>query len=191
MRTSKNISRKGRSALGIPAKKRPRGRPSRVNKQEIITRAYYWRRTFEQYWKVLKEPLLSGRTENEIKNALTKLSIRFADELAHLAPLILKVRQEKTFPKTRRARIRRFAESLAGLGEVAPRTSRDICAKERKIVRHTIIRRAIYIECTCGHKGFDWYGSCPKCQTENLGDIERAREQGLKFNRPPPPKEEA
>lgn len=61
------------------------------------------------------------------------------------------------FPKRQQARINFLADSLAGLGRVTPRSSRDICAreraKERAKSRHKIIRYEFYVECSCGYKG--------------------------------------
>ncbi len=62
------------------------------------------------------------------------------------------MRTDPKFPKTVKAQIRFIGDSLAGLGRVAPRTSRDICAEGRK-KQHIIIRQDYDIECTCGYEG--------------------------------------
>ncbi len=64
---------------------------------------------------------------------------------------VIGVIQEKKFPKRRAARINFVADSLAGLDQVTPRRSRDICDQARAIERqaHKIIRYEYYIECSC------------------------------------------
>ena len=48
-----------------------------------------------------------------------------------LAGLVIKVLQERKFPKRQEAQINFLADSLAALGRVRPRRSRDICGEER------------------------------------------------------------
>jgi hypothetical protein len=93
--------------------------------------------------------------EEEINKALEKISQK--QEFVQIVSLILKVLRDPEFPKRdKKARINFLADSLAARGAVTPRTSRDICARERKRERkkstHRIIRREFYIECSCGYK---------------------------------------
>ena len=69
------------------------------------------------------------------------------------------------FPKTRQAQINFLADSLAGLGQVSPRRSRDICAEERRKEKHAhhIIRYEYWVECSCGYAGRSRDHACPKC----------------------------
>jgi hypothetical protein len=74
---------------------------------------------------------------------------------------------DRKFPKRRQAQINFVADSLAGLGRIAPRRSRDICADERAKAKraHHIIRYEVYVECSCGYKGRSRNHACPKCRT--------------------------
>ena len=92
-----------------------------------------------------------------------------------LAPLILKVLREPTFPKRRSAQIGFLADSLAARGRVSPRRSRDISARERTKKTHQIVRRDYYIECTCGYEGPARYGACPGCGTDTVAGPEVLR----------------
>ncbi len=57
-----------------------------------------------------------------------------------LSGLVLELLNDPLFPKLRGAQIKFMANSLAGLGSISPRRSRDICSEERtntKRRRHT------------------------------------------------------
>jgi hypothetical protein len=58
-----------------------------------------------------------------------------------------------------------LAYSLAGRGAVAPRSSRDICDRERARAKraHHIVRYEFYVECSCGYKGRSQDHGCPEC----------------------------
>jgi hypothetical protein len=87
---------------------------------------------------------------------------------SHIWPgrLVLDIICDPKFPKRRDAPVNFFADSLAGLGDVTPRSSRDIAAKERarKKREHHIKRFEFRIECSCGFKGFSRDHGCPKCE---------------------------
>jgi len=92
---------------------------------------------------------------------------------APIVSLILKVLRDPDFPKRdREARINFLADSLAARGAVTPRTSRDICARERAKdrarQRHRIMRREFYIECSCGCQGPTYKGRCPRRHPEAM-----------------------
>ena len=82
-----------------------------------------------------------------------------------LAGLVIKVLQERKFPKRREAQINFLEDSLAALGRVRPRRSRDICGEERakQKRRHHIISYEFLVECCCGYKGRSRNHGCPKC----------------------------
>ena len=91
-------------------------------------------------------------------------SQQFVPSLSNLA---LEVLYDRKFPKRRQAQINFLADSLAGLGQISPRRSRDICANERAKAKraHHIIRYEFYVECSCGYKGRSNNHACPKCGT--------------------------
>jgi hypothetical protein len=82
--------------------------------------------------------------------------------------LVLRILRDQKFPKTRDAQVYFFSDSLAGLGDITPRYSRDICAKDRarEKRKHHIIRFEVYIVCSCGYAGHSRNQACPKCKTE-------------------------
>ena len=51
------------------------------------------------------------------------------------------------------AQIQFLGDSLEAQGKVTPRRSCEICASERNKVKHVIVRKEYYIECSCGYKG--------------------------------------
>jgi hypothetical protein len=59
---------------------------------------------------------------------------------------------------------------------VTPRRSREICAEERAKIRHVIVRREYYIECSCGYEGPARDGACRNCGTRELSWDLRANE---------------
>ena len=79
------------------AKKRA-GRPG-IRRSEVRGRAYHYRLIFEQGWDVLGEPLLRAQTEEEVIQAFEQVPDFYKQEFVPtLAPLILKVLREPTFP---------------------------------------------------------------------------------------------
>jgi len=148
--------------------KRGRGRPG-VRASEIAGRSYNYRLIFSQIWDAVGGALLRATTEAEVIQAFEKDG-RYTNEFRHIGPLILKVRSEKRFPKKREAQIGFLADSLAGLGRISPRRSRDICdaerAKQRKKSKHRILRQEYYVECSCGYKGPALDNACRVCGAE-------------------------
>lgn len=122
---------------------------------------------FGQIWKLVGDSLLRAQTAEDVLRAFDPLPGR-KQEFEPIAPLMLTVLHEPKFPKRTRPRINFLADSLAGLGWVRPRRSRDICERERKRKVNYITRQDFYIECTCGYKGPALHGKCPKCGTDEL-----------------------
>ncbi len=144
-------------------RKRRRGRPG-VRKSEVQNRADDYRVTLEQNRDVLATPFLKAQSEEEFKRLLDEVPYDIRNRFAPIRfSLVEKTRTDPRFPKKAKAQIGFLGDSLAGLGRVAPRTSRDICAEERKKKRHMIIRQDYYIECTCGYEGPAKHGACPGC----------------------------
>lgn len=165
---------------GLP--KARRGRPG-VSESEIVGRAenyrdLFWERRLNKKQKkwVKHKPfkwavaLAKAKTAEDVSETLDSASHFAQVEFKRQIPLILKVLKERTFLKKQKTQFGFLAESLAGLGVVSPRRSRDICAKERARERtkspHRIIRKEFYVECSCGYKGPALNNSCRKCGAE-------------------------
>lgn len=138
---------------------------------EIWGRADNYRGIFEQIWDGLRVPLLAARTEEEVRQALEKHAQPYASEFVpHLVGLILKVIRDPKFPKRPEPQRNFLADSLAGLGRVTPRRSRDIAVQERTEYRaktkYHILCHEFYVECSCGYKGPARDNACRKCGAE-------------------------
>jgi hypothetical protein len=147
--------------------KRGRGRPRKVIPTEIRGRSENYRHILAGVWVRLWPRLSEVQTEADVIEAFTVGARPYEREFVPaFAALVLKVLREPRFPKKRReAQIAFLADSLAGVGWVTPRTSRDICergrAKEKRA--HHIIRYEFYVECSCHYKGHSKNHACPKC----------------------------
>ncbi|MFQ5662851.1 MAG: hypothetical protein ACE5HL_03360 [Terriglobia bacterium] len=165
MRKSRKLAKTVQKALDRDSNKRPRGRPG-VRKSEIQSRAYNFGLALEQNWNVLAEAFLKAQSEEEFGRLFEKAPDYVISKFAPIRfALIEKIRTEPKFPRTPEKQRVFFADSLAGLGGISPRRSRDICAEGRKKKRHMIIRQDYYIECTCGYEGPAKHGACPECGT--------------------------
>jgi hypothetical protein len=126
-----------------------------------------WVRDKPQEWV---EQLLSAQTDEDRQKALDSAPQNVQDELKRHAPLILMVLKEARFPKKRETQADFLADSIAAVGKVSPRRSRDICQaerkKERRKSRHKILRHEFYVECSCGYKGPARDNACRKCGAE-------------------------
>jgi hypothetical protein len=156
-------------ALDIHLAKRGRGRPVKMAASEVRGRAYNYRLIFSQIWEKVGERLLQAQTPEAVVQAFDETAYR--GEFEPLASLFLRVLREPDFPKRdSEAQANFLAESLAARGTLAPRTSRDICererAKERARSPYKIIRHEYYIECECGYKGPALDNACRKCGAE-------------------------
>ncbi len=162
-RKSKKVEKTAQKPADTGVGKRRRGRPG-VRKSEVENRADDYRLTLEQDWNVLASTFLKAQSEEEFKKLLDEAPYHVRNKFAPIRfSLVEKMRADPKFPKTVKAQIRFIGDSLAALGRVAPRTSRDICAEGRKKKRHRIIRQDYYIECTCGYEGPAKHGACPGC----------------------------
>ena len=153
-----------------------RGRPARVCPAEIAGRAANFRWIFEHVWDRLWPLLENATREEDVIRAFQEGASPYQrGQFVPLAALALQVLRERRFPKRQQARINFLADSLAGVGVITPRRSRDICAQERaneKRARNAthIIRYEYYIECSCGYKGRSQDHACSKCGARiNLG----------------------
>ena len=156
-----------KKALDTVSGKRGRGRPWTVRATEIAGRASSFQIMFENAWDRIWPELSQATSESEVLAALQKAN-PYDRELTPWASLIFEVMKTRSFPKRQRAQIRFLSDSIAALGKVTPRRSRDICAAERLKEKraHHIIRFEFYIECSCHYKGHSKDHACPKCGTK-------------------------
>jgi hypothetical protein len=169
MQNRKRATKKRAIPLDRVSRKRGRGRPPRVRPTEIRGRADNYRFIFGQVWDRLSPGLLRATTDQEVIDSFLEGATPYAQEFVpSLANLIVRVLRDPKFPKRREAQIDFCADSLAALGYVAPRSSRDICQRERiKEKRaHHILRYEFYVECSCGFRGRSRDHACPKCGAE-------------------------
>jgi len=165
MAKRKKPAKKLNKALDTFSEKRARGRPARMRSSEVRGRADNYRGIFDQVWDLLWPLLSHAQTEADVIRAFQQGASPYDREFLHLAGLVLHVLREPKFPKRREAQINFLADSLGGVGLVAPRRSRDICERDRAEAKraHHIIRYEFYIECSCGYKGRSRDHACPKC----------------------------
>jgi len=167
MPKAKKPARQPKKPLDKVFGKRSRGRPG-VRASEIQGRANNYKFIFNQVWDRLW-PLLSGaQSEGGVTSAFQEGASPYTQNfMPALSALVLTVLNDPQFPKRRDAQIKFMADSLAGVGLISPRRSRDICSEERAKQKraHHIIRYEFHIECSCGYKGNSRDHACPKCGT--------------------------
>jgi hypothetical protein len=162
---------KPKKPLDTFSEKRARGRPARMRPSEIAGRAGGYRIIFDQVWDRLWPLLSKAQNEAEVTEAFQQGACPYDRSFVpSMAGLVLKIINEKKFPARRSAQIGFLADSLAALGVVTPRRSRDVCAEEREKTKraHHIIRYEFYIECSCDYRGYSENHACPKCGAEIL-----------------------
>jgi hypothetical protein len=150
---------------------RGRGRPPKILSSEVYGRAENWRDILDQVWDRLWPLLSNAHSEGEVTKAFQDGARPYDQNFAPgLSALTLQVLRESTLPKRRKPLQRFLADSLAGVGVVTPRRSRDICAQERtkRKSAHRILRYEYYVECSCGYGGRSKNHACPKCGAEIL-----------------------
>ena len=170
-KSARKASRRAKKTLDTFPQKRPVGRPWRARPEEVSGRSYDLRLQFEQIWDTAGEALLAAQTADEILNALDLAGLCWRNQLGPgtIPSLILTIVHDPKFPKKRRKQqISFLADSLAALGSVSPRRSRDICEEQRRKEKKAnhIIRHEYYVECSCGYEGPAKNNSCRKCGAE-------------------------
>ena len=130
-----------------------------------------------QFWTKLGPRLLAAQSPEEIARAVQEDASGITASVVPFSELILQILRDPKFPRARSAsQIHFLADSLGGQGFVTPRRSREICAEERSKVRHVIVRREYYIECSCGYQGPAFDGACRNCGTGELSWDLRVKE---------------
>jgi hypothetical protein len=169
LRKHKKDLKELKKELDSSPEKFPRGRPPMVRTNEIEGRARKFRYIFNQVWDGLWPPLSEAETPQDVERAFQEQASAYYNRSEiWSAPLVLRILNDPKFPKLRDARVNFFADSLAGLGDITPRYSRDICAKERAKQKraHRILRFEFYVECSCGFKGRSRDHGCRRCGTK-------------------------
>jgi hypothetical protein len=150
-------------------KKRGRGRPAKIDPSTVVGAADAYRIWLAQFWPKLGPSLLGAKSSEEISTALREFAPGVSASLLPHSQLIFDIVRDPRFPTVRPvSQIHFLADSLGGQGFVTPRRSREICAEERSRVRHVIVRREYYIECSCGYAGPALDGACRDCGTGEL-----------------------
>jgi hypothetical protein len=158
--------KKSQTPIDTFREKRGRGRMPKLPLSEVQTRGYHYGQMLTSIWDHIEKPLLAAKSIEDVKAAFGGEGYsQEQQQFVPLAPLILQVLREKRFPKKRKARIKFLAESIAGLGRMSARRSRDVCSLERTQTRrtHQIVSYSFRIECSCGYKGFSKNLACAKC----------------------------
>jgi hypothetical protein len=168
MPNRKKPIRRPQNALDTLREKRRRGRPWKIRPSEVSGRAENYRSIFRLIGPEFLAAVVAATTSEEVILAFENRTEAYAREFVpRFATDILQVTHEPKFPKRSEAQINFLADSLAGRPNVEPRTSRDICLKERAKERakspHRIIRKEFYIECSCGYTGPALNDACRKC----------------------------
>ena len=159
------IQKPRKNELADPGlEKKRRGPKRRANPAWLRGRANNLRNVLPHVWAKLWPELEKANTEAEVLAAL-EFAVPYKDYFISHPALILSILKDPNFPKTDRGRINFLADSAAGLPEVSPRRSRDICAAERARLKreHHIIRYEYYIKCSCDFEGPSMNHACPLC----------------------------
>ena len=167
MAKSESGREKTKNGLDTVSEKGRRGPKAKVVASAVRGRADNYRGLLSNVWQRLWPQLSKAQTEEEVIGAFREAYPGEYEFMPYRAPLILKVLKEPTFPKLPRAQVSFMADSVAGLGLVSARRSRDICAEDRAREKraHHILRAELYVECSCGYKGHSWDHACPECGT--------------------------
>jgi hypothetical protein len=150
--------------------KRPRGRPVKIQATWVRGRADNYRYIFSLIWDHVWPALSKAQTQQDAIQSFARPEVgSHALDLIRMADLILQVVRDSKFPKRKReAQINFMADSIAAHGLLTPRSSRDVCERERARIKrvHRILRYEYYVECSCGYKGQSRNHACPKCVAE-------------------------
>ena len=166
-RTPMRTRKKHKKTLDKGSEKRRRGRPVKVQPSWVRGRADNYRGIFAQIWKDVWPGFSKAETREDILRSFEGGGRAYSTDFVILADLILQVLRDPKFPKRKRqAQVNFLADSIAGQGVITPRSSRDVCERERARIKraHHIIRYEFWIECSCGYKGRSLNHACPKCE---------------------------
>jgi len=175
-RTSAEVEKGKRSRkpakirLDKVSEKRRRGRKPKIPASWVRGRADNYRWILARIWNHIWPGLCKAETRQDVVNSFSGADVgAYSLEFVTLADLILKVVNDRKFPKHKQeAQINFLADSIAGYGIFTPRSSRDICERERARIKqvHRILSYEYYIECSCGYQGHSKNHACPQCEAE-------------------------
>src|SRR6266852_425496 len=165
MAKPRKARKRSKDPLDTVSEKGRRGPKRRVDPSAVRGRADNYRGILKNVWDQLWPRLSQVQTVDDVITAFQEGYPGEHEFMPYQAPRILEVLKERAFPKRQKARINFFADSLAGLGLVSARRSRDICAEDRAREKstHHILRYEYYVECSCGYKGHSEDHACRKC----------------------------
>jgi hypothetical protein len=171
MAPAKKRRKKSTFSLDRFSEKRRKGRPPKIPASWVRGRADNHRAILAQIWKHIWPGLSKAATRQDVLNVLNEaeVSTAYALEFITLADSILQVIKDPKFPKRKQeAQINFLADSIAGYGTFTPRSSRDICERERMRINqmHRILAYEYYVRCSCGYKGPSHNHACPKCEAQ-------------------------
>jgi hypothetical protein len=175
-KTSAKISKqqgpqkKAKNHIDKVSGKRGPGRPRKIQPSWVRGRADNLRAVLDLFWQHVWPSLSKAETQKDVIQSFSRAEVgSYALDLVRLSDLILRVVRDPKFPKQQReAQINFLADSIAAYGVVTPRSSRDICERERSRIKqvHRILSYEFYIECSCGYKGNSRKHACPTCEAE-------------------------
>jgi len=152
------------------SEKRRRGRTPKIPASWVRGRPDNYRWILAQIWDHVWPGLSKAGTRQDVVNSFSGTEVGgYSLEFVTLADLILRVVKDPKFPKHKQeAQINFLADSIAGYGMFTPRSSRDICERERARIKqvHCILYYEFYIECSCGYQGHSKNHACPMCEAE-------------------------
>jgi hypothetical protein len=158
--------------------KKVRGRPPKIDPHFVTGNAQVFHAQFSQAWPSLGRQILTAESAAEVWEVVKSGRGIISNDDRVFSQRIFEVVRDPKFPRLRtKAQIQFLADSLAGVGLVTARRAREICARERKKVRHVILRRDFYIQCSCGYQGPALNGACRKCGTLELSEELRQQEE--------------
>lgn len=162
--------KKDKESIDRFSEKRPRGRPLKIQPSWVRGRADNYRDIFDLFWDYVWPQLCKAQTQRDVIQSFAHPKVgSSALELIRMSDLILRAKQDPKFPKRKReAQVNFMADSIGALGVLTPRSSRDVCEKERARIKqvHHILRYEYYIECSCGYKGPSKDHACPNCTAQ-------------------------
>jgi len=166
----KREAKKGQIPLDRYLEKPRKGRPVKIRPSWVRGRADNYRYIFNLIWRKVWPGLAKAETREDVLSSFSEVEIgAYAFEFVNLADLILEAVRDPKFPKRKPdAQVNFLADSIGAHGMLTPRSSRDVCERERARIKHIhrILCYEFYIECSCGYKGHSRNHGCPICEAK-------------------------